>query len=201
MKEPKIDEYIKNSADFAKPVLSHLRELIHKACPGVEEKIKWGFPHFDYQGTYVSMAAFKEYCAFNFWKARLMEDPHNLFGEKEDKAMGHFGRIRKLTDLPSDKMLMEYLLQAKKLNEEGKKITPKRPSDKEKAGLVIPGDLQSALKKNKKALAVFNNFTYSHRKEYIAWISEAKTKETRRKRITTTVEWTTEGKDRNWKYR
>jgi len=201
MKNPKVDEYIRKSADFAQPVLRHLRDLIHKACPGVEEKIKWGFPHFDYKGTYVSMAAFREHCAFSFWKASLIADTYGLLGQKEEKAMGHFGRIRSLADLPPDKVLLEYLLQAKKMNEEGKKISQKKPSEKEKAELQIPEDLLAALKMNKNAFGMFEKFPYSHRKEYIFWINEARTAETRSKRIATTVEWTSEGKDRNWKYR
>lgn len=201
MKTDIVSEYINKSADFAQPVLRHLRELIHEACPEVEEKLKWGFPHFDYKGTYVSFAAFKEHCAFSFWKARLMKDPHKLLGEKEEKAMGHFGRIASLDDLPPDNILLEYLLQAKQLNEEGKKISPKKPTDKEKSELVVPEDLEQALRKNKPAHAAFEKFSYSGRKEYIQWISEAKTQETRNKRIATTVEWSAEGKTRNWKYK
>jgi uncharacterized protein YdeI (YjbR/CyaY-like superfamily) len=200
-KEPKVDEYIQRSAEFAKPVLLHLRDLVHKACPGVEEKIKWGFPHFDYKGTYVSMASFKEHCAFNFWKSGLMKDPYGLLGEKGEKAMGNFGRIRKLADLPTDAILMEYLIQARKLNDEGKKVIRSKPADKEKPGLVIPPDLKSALKRNKQGEVLFEKFTYSQKNEYILWIEEAKTTETREKRVATTVEWSAEGKTRNWKYK
>lgn len=201
MKSSEVDTYISRSADFAQPVLRHLRELVHQACPQAEEKLKWGFPHFDYKGTYVSMAAFKEHCAFSFWKAKLMDDPHGLLGEKEEKAMGHFGRIRSLKDLPEDRVLLDYLLQAKKLNEEGKKVSPRKPSDKEKQELEVPPDLMAALKKNSTAMLGFEKFPYSHRKEYINWINEAKTEETRVRRIATTVEWTAEGKSRNWKYK
>ena len=195
-----VDQYIEKSAAFAKPVLNHLRELVHMACPEAEEKLKWGFPHFDYKGVYVSMAAFKEHSAFSFWKAKLMADPHKLLGEKEEKAMGHFGRIRSLEDLPPDEILLEYLLEAKKLNDQGVKVTPKKPSESEKKELVAPDDLFAALKKNRKAFEIFEKFPYSHRKEYIMWVNEAKTQETRNKRILSTVEWTAEGKSRNWKY-
>ena len=201
MKDPRIDQYISASADFAKPVLNHLRKLVHEACPDVEEKMKWSFPHFDNKGVYVSMAGFQEHCAFSFWKAKLMADPHKLLGEKGETAMGHFGRIRSLKDLPSDKILLEYLLEAKRLNDEGKKITPKKPTEKEKKELVVPDELMAALKKEKKALATFETFTYSHRKEYIEWINEAKTDATRDKRIATAVGWMAEGKSRNWKYK
>jgi uncharacterized protein YdeI (YjbR/CyaY-like superfamily) len=201
MKDPRIDQYIEGSAEFAQPILNHLRELVHQACPGAEEKLKWGFPHFDYKGVYTSMAAFKEHCAFNFWKVKLMPDPHHLFGDKEEKAMGQFGRLRSLNDLPPDEILLEYLLEAKKLNDQGVKVTPKKPSEQEKKELAVPEDLQAALNKNLAAQVFFDKFPYSHRKEYILWIMEAKTEATRVKRIETTVEWVAEGKSRNWKYK
>jgi len=201
MKDKRIDNYIEGSAEFAKPILSHLRDLVHQACPGAEEKLKWGFPHFDYKGVYTSMAAFKEHCAFSFWKAKLMDDPQNLLGEKEEKAMGHLGKIRSLKDLPPDEILLEYLLEAKNLNDQGRKITPKKATEQEKKELVIPDDLQSALNRNLAAQVIFSKFPYSHRKEYIQWVTEAKTETTREKRIVQAVEWIGEGKDRNWKYK
>ena len=200
MKDSRIDQYIADSADFAKPVLNHLRALVHQACPEAEEKLKWGFPHFDYKGVYTSMAAFKEHCAFNFWKVKLMTDPHRLFGEKEERAMGNFGRIRSLSDLPPDEVLMEYLLEAKKLNDQGVKNTPKKVTEQEKTELRVPADLQASLDQNLAAQVFFDKFSYSQRKEYILWINEAKTQPTREKRIATTVEWVSEGKTRNWKY-
>ena len=130
-----------------------------------------------------------------------MADPHNLPGDKDEKAMGHFGRIRSLNDLPPDEILIEYLLEAQKLNDQGVKVTPKKPTEKEKTELAVPDDLQKALNKNLAAQVYFDKFPYSHRKEYIMWINEAKTETTRLKRIETTVEWVAEGKSRNWKYK
>jgi uncharacterized protein YdeI (YjbR/CyaY-like superfamily) len=200
MKNKLIDQYIGKSAEFAKPVLNHLRYLVHQACPDVEEKLKWGFPHFDYKGVYTSMAAFKGHCAFTFWKTKLMHDPQTLLGEKEEKAMGHLGRIRSLGDLPPDDVLLQYLLEAKKLNDMGVKLHSKKPTEKEKQELLVPEDLLKALKKDTATIANFEKFPYSHRKDYIQWINEAKTSATREKRIKITVEWTAEGKRRNWKY-
>lgn len=201
MKNQQIDQYIETSAEFAKPILNHLRALVHQVCPEAEEKLKWGFPHFDYKGVYTSMAAFKEHCAFNFWKVNLVTDPNKLFGEKDERAMGNFGRIRSLSDLPADEILLEYLLEAKKLNDMGIKVTPKKPAEKEKTEPAVPDDLRAALSRNLAAGVFFDKFTWSQRKEYIMWISEAKTLETRNKRIETTVEWVAEGKTRNWKYK
>lgn len=196
----KIDEYISKSADFARPVLKHLRELIHKTCPDIQETWKWSFPHFSYKGDILcGMAAFKQHCSFGFWKASLMQDPDNILGSKEIKAMGQFGRLKSISDLPSDKIMIKYLKEAMKLNEEGKKL-PARKTTYEKKELIIPDYFTVKLKKNKSALKTFENFSYSHKKEYIQWITEAKTDATRDKRISTAIEWLAEGKSRNWKY-
>ncbi|HEV7230809.1 MAG TPA: YdeI/OmpD-associated family protein [Bacteroidia bacterium] len=197
----KTDEYIAAAAPFAKPILKHFRKLVHECCPECEEKIKWGFPNFDYKGPLCHMAAFKEHCAFGFWKAKLMKDPRRLLDSGEREAMGHFGRITSLKDLPSDKIMKEYIRDAVKLNEEGVKLPPRtKVSDKEKEKLITPPILIAALKKNKKADAVFERFSYSQKKEYITWITEAKTETTRQSRLDSAVEWISEGKIRNWKY-
>lgn len=193
-----VDAYIANAKPFAKPILTHLRKLVHKACPKVEEKMKWSMPHFDYKGQMMcSMAAFKEHCAFSFWKASLIDE--KLEAEaKTETAMGHLGRITSVKNLPSEKQLAAWIKKAMQLNDDGiivKRILP------EKKEIIIPDQLTAALNKNKKAKVVFEKFPYSHKKEYIEWINEAKTEETRKRRIATTIEWVTEGKDRNWKYR
>jgi uncharacterized protein YdeI (YjbR/CyaY-like superfamily) len=201
MKDERIDKYIAKSADFAKPILNHFRALVHKACPQTEEKIKWGFPHFDYKGAPMcSMASFKKHCAIGFWKASLMKDAKKLISRAEtEEAMGHFGRIASLNDLPSDKNLIGYIKDAMKLNDAGIKLPSKK-----KATTAIEVDVPDYLIKNllvnKKALSAFENFSPSHRKEYIKWITEAKTEATRQKRMTTTIEWLTEGKSLHWKY-
>lgn len=198
-KDPRVDAYIVKSQDFAKPILKHLRALVHKACPEVKETIKWSFTSFDYKGPYCSMAAFKQHCAFGFWKAVLMKDPALISNAKSETAMGHLGRITSLKDLPSDKILISYLKEAAKLNDDGIKL-PQKPKLKEKKELIVPDYFKKLLNKNKKALASFNNFSYFHKKEYIEWITEAKTDETRNKRIAITIEWLSDGKTRNWKY-
>jgi uncharacterized protein YdeI (YjbR/CyaY-like superfamily) len=195
--DKRIDSYISKAEPFAKPVLNHLRNLIHKACPQVEETIKWSFPHFDYAGaTICSMASFKEHCAFGFWKASLMSDPYKILSS--ENAMGQFGRIRNLKDLPADKILTEYIKEAAKLNEDGVKLPSK--AKPEKKNLIVPDYLTAALNKNKKALNTFENFSYSCKKEYIDWLTEAKTEQTRERRLASAIEWMSEGKVRNWKY-
>lgn len=197
-KDSRVDTYIAKSADFAKPILNHIRELVHKACPDVEETMKWSFPHFDYKGMMCSMAAFKQHCAFGFWKASLMSDA-KTFTQAGDTAMGHLGQIKSLKDLPSDKTMIVYIKEAAKLNDEGVKL-PSKPKSTEKKPVKVPPELTAALKKNKKAKEAFDNFTASHKREYAEWISEARTDETREKRLATAIEWMVEGKSRNWKY-
>jgi|SRR5579871_820281 len=194
-----VDAYIAKSADFAKPVLIHLRELVHKACPEVEEKIKWGFPFFDYKGPLCNMAAFKQHCSFGFWKASLLKDEKGILSEKKDEAAGSLGKITSIKDLPSDKVIIEFIKQAKKINDDGIKV-PAKPKPKETKEIVTPPYVTKLLAKNKKAKTAFNNFSPSHRKEYIQWFEEAKTEETRNKRLAQAIEWLEEGKPRNWKY-
>src|ERR1017187_5593277 len=195
-KNPIVDAYIAKSAEFAKPILNHLREVVHEACPEVEEDMKWSFPHFMYKGMFCSMCAFKEHCAFGFWKSSLIVDKD---GKKIENAMGQFGRITKLSDLPSKKVLTEYIKLAKKLNDEGVK-SPTRVKPKAPRELVVPDDLAKALKRSKAAQATFDKFSTSQKREYVEWLTEAKTEATRTRRLETAIEWIAEGKPRNWKY-
>lgn len=194
-----IDNYIAKAADFAKPILTHIRELVHKTCPDVEEKMKWSFPHFDYKGEMMcSMAAFKQHAVMGFWKAALMKEKALIEAARSESAMGHLGRITSLKDLPPDKKLAAYIKEAMQLNDNGIKL-PSKPAA-EKKEIEVPEYFTKALKKNKKAWQVFSDFSYSHKKEYVQWITEAKTEVTRDKRMASAIEMLAEGKSRNWKY-
>jgi hypothetical protein len=194
-KDPRIDAYIEKSADFAKPVMTHLRKLIHKASPKITENIKWSMPAFEYKGLVCGFAAFKQHCTFGFWKQSLMEK--DTFPKSKD-AMGSLGRITSKKDLPPDDVIIKLVQQAVELNEKGIKVEKKKPAAKKE--LVIPDILTAALKTNKAAQKTFDNFPPSCKKEYVEWITEAKTEPTREKRLATTIEWLSEGKRRNWKY-
>ncbi len=199
--DKRIDAYITKAADFAKPILVHLRQLIHETCPAVTETMKWSFPHFEYNGSILcSMAAFKQHCTFGFWLGSLMKDPNKILtpvGERT--AMGHLGQIKSVSDLPSKKILVQYTKQAMKLIDAGAKLT-KQSSPSTPKTIDIPDYFMKLLKKNKKALAAYEAFSYTNKKDYVDWITEAKTEGTRNKRMTTAIEWMEEGKIRNWKY-
>jgi uncharacterized protein YdeI (YjbR/CyaY-like superfamily) len=200
-KNAKVDAYIAKSAPFAQSILTHLRQLVHQACPEVEETIKWGMPSFDYKGPCCSMAAFKQHAVFAFWKGKLLKDPKRYLQARSNEggnAMGHLGQLTQLKDLPPDKVMLDFIKQAKKLNDEGVKL-PAKPKTENKE-LQVPDYFTRALKKDKKALATFNGFSYSNKKEYVTWVTEAKTEATREKRLDTAIEWMAEGKIRNWKY-
>lgn len=190
-----IDVYIEQGAAFAKPILSHLRELVHTACPDVEETVKWGAPHFERKGILCSMAAFKNHCAFRFWKAPILFANHPSLGPRAAEGMGPFRQITVLADLPDDKTLLGFIREAVRLNEGGVKL-PARPKRRERQDLVVPEDLLAALKKNKKAKAAFDDFSYSHKKEYVEWITEAKREETRRQRVEKTIKRISNGEVR-----
>ena len=197
--ESKIDAYIASAAPFAQPILDHLRRLVHQACPDIEEKVKWGFPHFDYKGPMASMAAFKQHCAFTFWKGDLLTDPHKVMDKSRTESMGQMGKLTRLEDLPADEIMISLIKEAMALNDAGVKL-PQKARPEEKKELEIPDWFTEALKSNPKALMTFENFSYSHKKEYVEWVTGAKREETRADRMQKTLDLLAEGKSRNWKY-
>jgi uncharacterized protein YdeI (YjbR/CyaY-like superfamily) len=197
-KNPAFDAYIARAPDYARPILERFRRLMHQACPEIEENIKWGHLSFDYRGIVVGVAAFKHYVGWGFWKAKLMSDPHRLF-QNECAGSRNGWNVSDVAELPGDDILLAYIREAVALNKQGVKMARPKPAGRKKE-LKVPDDLLAALRKNKKALATFEAFSPSHRKEYIQWIIEAKQEATRQKRLATAVEWLAEGKSRNWKY-
>jgi uncharacterized protein YdeI (YjbR/CyaY-like superfamily) len=199
--DKRIDAYILKAQRFAQPILKHLRKLIHQAVPDAQETIKWGMPSFDYKGAFCSMASFKQHAVFGFWKYQLIKDPKGYLGERSAKggeAMGNLGRITGLKDLPPDKVIIDFLKQAKKLNDDGVKLPPR--VKKEKAEMEIPDYFTRSLRRNKAALKNFTDFSASKKRDYVEWLTEAKTDATREKRLDTAIEWISEGKSLNWKY-
>lgn len=196
----RVDAYIAKSADFAKPILTHLRKLVHQASPELKETMKWSSPFFDYEGPVCQMAAFKQHCAFGFWKAGLMNDPHQILNQEAETA-GSIGRITSLADLPPDEILIQYIQQAISLNLQGIKVPARVKNTAEKAEQVIPPYLTEVLAQNPLVKEQFEKFSASHQKEYITWFEAAKTEATRAKRLETGIEWISEGKSRNWKYK
>ncbi len=199
--DKRIDDYIGKSAEFARPILQHLRQLVHQANPDVKETIKWGFAFFDYKGPLCSMASFKQHCVFGFWKSKLLQDPDGHLSERANQggdAMGNLGRITSLNDLPPDDVLINFIKQASRLNEEGVKLPVS--SKKVKGELVIPDFLKERLIENPAADTAFEKFSTTNKREYVDWLNEAKTDETRARRLETAMEWIAEGKIRNWKY-
>ncbi len=196
-KDPRVDAYIAEAADFAKPILKYIRKAVHAGCPDVEESMKWSMPSFGHKGILCNMAAFKQHCTLGFWKGKLIVPARG--GDDEEAAMGQFGRIQSLADLPKEEVLIGYVREAVRLNEAGVK-NPAFTERKAKKELVIPDYVSAALRKNPRALATFEGFPPSHKREYVEWITEAKTEPTRERRLKTMLEWLVEGKSRNWKY-
>lgn len=196
-----VDAYIANSEDFAKPILEYWRMVIHRNCPGVEEKIKWSLPHFDYKNDNMCViASYKNHCSFTFLKAELMTDPR-MKANKDLKPIQRFlGKINKIADLPPEDEFIAMLKEAMQLNEKGVRIKREKPETDKPKVMETPGYLLEALAAAPKANEVFENRSNSFRKEYIIWITDAKTEETRQKRISEALEWMAEGKGRFWKH-
>jgi uncharacterized protein YdeI (YjbR/CyaY-like superfamily) len=197
-----VDAYIGKARPFAQPVLIHVRELMHKASPDVMETVKWGMPFFELNGVILgNMAAFKEHCSLGLWGPEM----HAILGNdgaKSNEAMGTFGRIASVKDLPAEKVLLGYFKQAAGFVTSGERTTSlvRKPKKAFKAAPEVPAELAAALKKNKLAAKVFEGFSPSCKREYVDWVAEAKREETKMKRVAQAVEWMAEGKSRNWKY-
>jgi len=198
-KDPHVDAYIARSAEFARPILNHLRKVVHAGCPEVEETLKWSSPAFMYKGILCGMAAFKKHCAFGFWKEALLRERLEGAAGSRGQAMGQFGRITAVSDLPDDGTLLALIREAVSLNDQGIK-PPNRSRPKGPGRLKVPQYFLDALRRNRKALSTFENFSYTNKKDYVEWVTGAKREETRRRRLDTALAWMAEGKVRNWKY-
>jgi uncharacterized protein YdeI (YjbR/CyaY-like superfamily) len=194
-KDPRVDAYIAKSPDFARPILNHIRQLVHTTCPQAQETVKWRMPHFEHKGIICGMAAFKQHCRLFFWKRALIFGK----GQTQDSPQGQLGNLTTLADLPSDKILAGYFKKAAELNQADVK-NPVRAKSRTNPKVVVPDYFLAALKKKKEALATFENFSPTNQREYIEWLGEAKREETRAKRLETALEWLALGKPRNWKY-
>jgi len=193
--DPRVDAYIAKSASFARPILEHLRALVHEACHEVEESLKWSMPFFSYKAAPMCMmAAFKQHCSFGFWLSK------EVTGGSDEDGMGQFGKLASLKDLPPDRQLAAHLKKAMALNEAG--VKKARPKAAAKPAPTLPDDLAALLAQKKHAAArkAWESFPPGAQREYVEWIAEAKTDATRQKRLATTLEWLAEGKRRNWKY-
>lgn len=193
---PEVDAYIANAAPFAKPILERIRKAFHKASPDIVETIKWRVPHFEYKGVLGGMAAFKAHVNWGFWKPQLMNDPHGILAAATGPMSA--GQVSDVSQLPTEKILVEYVKEAIRVNESGEKV--ERPKRAPASMPDVPAELEAALKKSPKAKKAFEAFAPSHRREYIEWIAEAKQAATKEKRVAQTIEWLIEGKSRNWKY-
>lgn len=191
-RDPRVDAYIEKQADFARPILAHIRDTVH-AAGEVDEAIKWGMPAFLYKGRpLANMAAFKAHAVMGFWQGQQLRE-----GDARNGAMGEFGRITRVEDLPDRTALIDLTRKAMKLIDEG--VKPVR-NKTVKERIAMPDDLREALASSRTALATYDGFPPSCQREYLEWVVEAKRPETRAKRIAQAVEWMAEGKRRNWKY-
>ena len=200
-RDQRVDAYIAKKAPFAQPILKELRAIIHEAHPEIDEDIKWGAPAFMHKGIVCIIAGFKEYVGVNFWKGALIV-PSMARRATDDKDMKQLEQIHSIDELPARKKIIAYVQAAVKLNEGGVP-TPNRGKNapvRKRAPLRTPPSLAKALARNAKAKATYDGFSPSHKREYVEWITEAKSEETRDRRIEQALGWMAEGKPRNWKY-
>lgn len=196
-KSAKIDNYITEKSPFAQEILSHLREVIHRADPEIVETIKWRQPCFESNGLVCAMAAFKKHVTFSFFKGQLLNDNANIFLPSDNSELASL-KFTSLADIPQNDILTAYIQQAIALNTNS--CIKKATARKDKNDLIIPDDLAAALATTPSAQSTFNDFSYSKQKDYLDWLTSAKRETTRATRLATTVQWLSEGKARHWKY-
>jgi len=196
-RDPRVDAYIASAAAFAQPVLTHLRQAVHAGCPDAEEAIKWSAPFFMHGGRILAnMAAFKQHCAFGFWHGRDAADQG-----KDGEAMGQFGRIESVADLPSARELKALVKAAvERMDADALAPRPTKTGGVPRPKLQMPDDLDAALNGNAAARKTYDAFAPSKQRDYLEWVLEAKQPATRARRIAQAVEWLAEGKARHWKY-
>jgi uncharacterized protein YdeI (YjbR/CyaY-like superfamily) len=191
--DKRIDAYIAKSRPFAQPILARLRAMIHENCPDVVETLKWRHPSFEYRGILCGMAAFKEHAAFGFWKHDLV-----VGTPRAKEAMGSFGRLTDVSQLPGKGVFARHMKVAMKLNEDGVKV--ERRKTRPKAPIAMHPEFKAAMAGSKKAQATYAAFPPSAQRDYLEWVADAKSDDTRARRIAQAVEWMAQGKRRNWKY-
>lgn len=197
-RDPRVDAYIATAAPFARPILEHIRALVHAALPEAEEAIKWGMPHFLHRGKNLAgMAAFKAHASLTIHGEAAANQDREV-----QEGMGHFGKLTCVADLPGDNLLKSRLAAAaERIETQGTAYKkPPAKAKQPKPELPIPPEFSAALAANPAAKSALEAFAPSHRREYVEWIAEAKRPETRDKRVAQAIEWLTEGKRRNWKY-
>jgi hypothetical protein len=197
--DPRVDAYIAKAQPFARPILEHVRRAVHAGCPQAVETLKWGMPYFEHQGLLCHMAAFKAHAAFGFWLGAKVTGESETSGSGRE-AMGQYGRLASVKDLPPLKRLAALVKKAAALNAQGVKSPTRAKDAPPKKEPPAPADLLTGLRKRKGAAAGFKALTASQRREYIEWVLGAKRAETRAKRIAATAEGAAEGKPMNWKY-
>ena len=199
--DPKVEAYLQDVEPFANAIFVHLRGLIHTTCPGAEEVIKWGNPHFEHHGeNLVIFAAYAKHCSISFWKDALMADPRLKANADLPAAKRFMGKLTSLADLPPDDELVGWIKEAMSLNERGVKLPLRAPNPAKATPVETPMAFAAALTAAPAVLAIFESKSASFRKEYNLWIGEAKTDATRDKRIAEAMAWIAEGKGRFWKY-
>lgn len=194
-----VDAYAEKIGDFAKPVLAHLRAIVHATCPEGVEEIKWGIPHFRYAADILCIfAAYKQHCSFTFYKDMLMADARFKANDGVPAAKRFMGKLTGVADLPPDRELKRWIKEAMSINEQGLKLPVRETKSPKEVGM--PAEFAEKLRTNPEIAKIFGSKSPSFQKDYKVWIGEARTPATRDKRIEEAMAWIAEGKGRFWKY-
>ncbi len=141
------------------------------------EDLKWGKPCFTFQKKNIAIVIpLKESCALSFFKGALLKDSKHILEKIGEHTQAgrwiKFTSVKEVTALQST--LRDYLYEAIQLEESGKKVKLKKPTE-----YAVPEELQTLLNRDSTLKAAFEALTPGRRKSYFFHISSAKQEKTR----------------------
>lgn len=170
-----VEEYFENNSTY-KRELELLRSILLRT--ELIETIKWGSPHYTLQGkNVIGLAAFKSYVGLWFHNGVFLKDKAQHLVNAGDRTRGlRQWRFTSIEEMDAD-LIHAYIIEAIENQRAGKKIKP------EKKALVIPDELESMLKSDRRLKAAFGHLTPGKQREYAEYIDSAKQDATRINRL------------------
>jgi uncharacterized protein YdeI (YjbR/CyaY-like superfamily) len=175
-----IDKYMDALPAWSKSICKKLRSIALKADPGMIEDWKWG-PNYYCEGMVCGFAAHQKFVNFVFFQGALLKDKHKILIQNGSSLHNRHIKITDFKDIDED-LLLAYLIEAVDNNKKGKKLLVTKDKT-----VTIPADVKKAFSLGG-VLKHYEQMSFSHRKEYMLWINDAKKEETRTKRINKAIE-------------
>ncbi|MFL5808653.1 MAG: YdeI/OmpD-associated family protein [Flavisolibacter sp.] len=189
---PKVDFFF-NKAKQWKEEYEKLRTII-LGC-GLTEELKWGVPCYTFQKkNIVLIHAFKEYCAYLFFKGALLKDARGILVQQTEHVQSarqvRFTNPREIAKL--EPALKAYIYEAIEVEKAGLKVELKKT-----AAFEVPEEFETKLKKSAALKKAFAALTPGRQRGYLLYFSAPKQSKTRETRIEKSMPLILKGKGLN----